>query len=391
MALRVVACFVFFSLPAFFVRAQESAPRTRISVFFPVNRYVLLKDYANNAEALEVLDRHLDESNPAAINLVVIISAASPEGPVARNMVLSQRRGEALRSYILAQRPDLEDKIELRPVGEAWTELSIIDESLPLPERKKALRSHPNWRQIVNKKLPPLRYARLELTRESLSSFTLENPLFPVPQQTLQVPQLITETTKLPSIRPVIGVSTNLLYDLTYIPHYGLTSIPSFSLEYYPSRGHYTVGADVEWPMWRHYEDHRFMQVNNLTFWVRRYFRATDGRFRGGYLFASANAARYGIGWEAKGWEGEGLGASLGAGWKFLLGRRLFLDMGAAVGGFYSAYDPYVYGFDATGRYYYDFAGDESQFTPRRKRLMWFGPTRVYISLGVDLFNRKKK
>ena len=391
MALRVVVCFVFFSLPAFFVRAQESAPRTRISVFFPVNRYVLLKDYANNAEALEVLDRHLDESNPAAINLVVIISAASPEGPVARNMVLSQRRGEALRSYILAQRPDLEDKIELRPVGEAWTELSIIDESLPLSERKKALRSHPNWRQIVNKKLPPLRYARLELTRESLSSFTLENPLFPVPQQTLQVPQLITETTKLPSSRPVIGVSTNLLYDLTYIPHYGLTSIPSFSLEYYPSRGHYTVGADVEWPMWRHYEDHRFMQVNNLTFWVRRYFRATDGRFRGGYLFASANAARYGIGWEAKGWEGEGLGASLGAGWKFLLGRRLFLDMGAAVGGFYSAYDPYVYGFDATGRYYYDFAGDESQFTPRRKRLMWFGPTRVYISLGVDLFNRKKK
>ena len=306
-------------------------------------------------------------------------------------MVLSQKRGEALRSYILAQRPDLEDKIELRPVGEAWTELSIIDESLSLPERKKALRSHPNWRQIVNKKLPPLRYARLELTRESLSSFTLENPLFPVPQQTLQVPQLITETTKLPSIRPVIGVSTNLLYDLTYIPHYGLTSIPSFSLEYYPSRGHYTVGADVEWPMWRHHEDHRFMQVNNLTFWVRRYFRATDGRFRGGYLFASANAARYGIGWEAKGWEGEGLGASLGAGWKFLLGRRMFLDMGAAVGGFYSAYDPYVYGFDATGRYYYDFAGDESQFTPRRKRLMWFGPTRVYISLGVDLFNRKKK
>ena len=78
MAVKVAVCLVAFSLPAFFVRAQESTPRTRISVFFPVNRYVLLKDYANNAEALEVLDRHLDESNPAAINLVVIISAASP-------------------------------------------------------------------------------------------------------------------------------------------------------------------------------------------------------------------------------------------------------------------------------------------------------------------------
>ena len=49
-----------------------------------------------------------------------------------------------------------------------------------------------------------------------------------------------------------------------------------------------------------------------------------------------------------------------------------------------------MWGNDATGRYYYDYSGDPDLFIERNKRLLWFGPTRVYISLGIDLFNRKK-
>ena len=191
-------------------------------------------------------------------------------------------------------------------------------------------------------------------------------------------------------LRPVLGVSTNLAYDVTYIPHYGLTSIPSFSLEFYPLAGKFTFGADVEWPMWKHPQEHRYLQVNNLTLWSRYYFKPVPGRFRGWYLLANVNAARYGIGWDAKGWEGEGLGASLGVGYKVTIGR-FFVDMGLAAGYFYSGYDPYVWGNDATGWYYYDYIGDPEQFVKRNSRLSWIGPTRVYISIGVDLFNRKKK
>lgn len=193
-------------------------------------------------------------------------------------------------------------------------------------------------------------------------------------------------------LRPVLGVSTNLPYDITYIPHYGLTSIPSFSLEFYPKKGKFTFGADVEWPMWKHPQEHRYLQINNLTLWSRYYFKPRQQRFRGAYLLANVNAARYGIGWDAKGWEGEGLGVSLGAGWKWIPGGgRFFVDMGVAVGYFYSGYDPYVWGNDATGWYYYDYIGDPEQFVKRNSRLSWIGPTRVYISIGVDLFNRKKK
>ncbi len=76
---------------ALLLRAQERETRTRISVLFPINRYVLLRDYADNASALDALDRQLQEDNPAGINLVVIISAASPEGPTTFNEMLSQR------------------------------------------------------------------------------------------------------------------------------------------------------------------------------------------------------------------------------------------------------------------------------------------------------------
>lgn len=62
-----------------------------------------------------------------------------------------------------------------------------------------------------------------------------------------------------------------------------------------------------------------------------------------------------------------------------------------ALGAFLAQYDPYVYGNDATHRYYYDYTGDPAQFRKRNQRFFWAGPTRVYISLGIDLFNRKRR
>ena len=192
---------------------------------------------------------------------------------------------------------------------------------------------------------------------------------------------------------PAAGLSTNLPYDITYVPGYGVTTIPSFSFEYYPaSRGHWTYGLDVEWPMWKHWDTQRFMQINNITLWTRRYFRDPEVRPQGLYLLGSVNGARYGVGFNKKGWIGEGLGLSAGIGYKWPIGKsRFWFDTGAALGLFYSAYDPYVYGNDALGWYYYDYAGKPEDFTERNNRWIWVGPTRIYFSIGVDLFNRNKE
>ena len=195
---------------------------------------------------------------------------------------------------------------------------------------------------------------------------------------------------------PVLAASTNLIYDLTWVPGYGPTSIPSFSLEYYPAQGRFTFGADVEWPMWQHWNSQRFMQINNITLWSRRYFQRrearNEGSYKGVYLLANANLARYGLGWDQKGWEGEGMGASAGIGFKRMFGySRFFFDVGLALGIFWSRYDPYVYGNEASGWYYYDYAGKPEDFTERNKRLLWFGPTRAYFSIGYELITRKKR
>ena len=191
--------------------------------------------------------------------------------------------------------------------------------------------------------------------------------------------------------RPILGISTNIPYDITWIPQYGLTSVPSFSVEYYPVKGKYTFGADLEFSHWLHPDEHRYNQIHNLTLWGRRYFKRTEDRFKGAYLLANLNAAEYGIGMNAgKGWEGEGIGASVGGGWKVYIGKYFFLDMGGALGAFYSWYDPYVWGDDATGRYYYDYAGAPEDFVKRSKRLVWFGPTRVYFSVGIDFYGKRR-
>ena len=209
-----------------------------------------------------------------------------------------------------------------------------------------------------------------------------------------------TDTTVMPDIpdanwsgarmgTPIIGISTNLIYDVTWIPHYGFTSVPSLSLEYYPARGHWTFGADLDWSHWLHYPEHRFNQIHNLTLHARRYFKSGEEGFRGLYLKGSLNAVQYGLGWDAHGWEGEGAGISVGIGHKWNWGR-FFLDTGIDMGFLYSRYDPYVWGNDANEWYYYDYAGDPNEFVERRMVLNWFGPTRAYISIGLDLFKRKK-
>lgn len=189
------------------------------------------------------------------------------------------------------------------------------------------------------------------------------------------------------------GLSTNLPYDITYVPEYGLTSIPSVSLEIYPERGHWTFGVDGEFPFWRHPDTHRYLQIFQVTASTRRYFQEPkpDNRYRSWYLLGSVNAARYGLGFSAdKGYEGEGLGLSVGIGRKCIFGRHMFIDFGVALGVFYSGYDRYVWGDDASGHYYYDYTGDPDAFRRRNQRLLWWGPTRIYLNIGFDFWNRNR-
>ncbi len=403
----------------YFGEGPEQTANEPIPVYFPLDDATVRPSFRTNKESLARLDALFDGRVPVPGDTVIVVGQASMDGPEPHNAALSRRRAEALKAYVSSHYPLFSGVLDIRAEGEPWPDLradvaadsllgagsrsallGIIDSDAPADRKETRLNAVPGWRTHARSLYPRYRVSYITPTytmpflpdETDLGFAGLDDAGFPAVEllpDRFTVPALARRV----GLRPVLGISTNLLYDITYVPGYGLTSIPSFSLEYYPARSrHFTFGLDLEWPMWKHWDTHRFLQINNIALWARRYFPAREDRFRGFYLQAGANAARFGIGWDARGWEGEGVGASLGLGHKWLLGRsRLFIDCGAALGVFYAQHDPYVYGNDATRRYYYDYAGDPDQFRKRNQRLLWAGPTRIYLSFGIDLFNRRHR
>lgn len=408
------------------VRAQE-----HFRLHFARNESEFFYTLLDNEKTLDSLSKWVKNVTPERISSIDVSVFASPEGPYQFNQDLVRRRAEEFGTAVLPYLKGAEDKVHIRLGGEAWEELRkrvandkklrpeyieqilaiLDDESIDNETRKQHIAtriSEHNYRFLLWEHYRLLRYYDIFITLKPEEA-TEEMPVEEIkPTESVQDTTVTTlQETEMPLIREetepevkeqeprraFMAISTNLPYDITYIPGYGITSIPSVTLEIMPRNSRWTLGADVEWPMWQHPESHRYFQVNNITLWTRRYFRAKEEpRRRGWYLMANVNAARYGIGFNAnKGWEGEGLGASLGAGYRQPLGKYFFLDMGIAAGAFYSAYDPYVWGNDATQWYYYDYYGDPAEFIRRNQRLWWFGPTRVWLSIGFDFWKKDRR
>lgn len=210
--------------------------------------------------------------------------------------------------------------------------------------------------------------------------------------------------------RELLAVKTNLLEWGAYVPQYGWCPMPNVELEYYPKRGHWTFGANFDFPWWKgNIDNHKYFELNNLQLYARYYIRNSnksyrsgtaepDGTsaFRGFYLSAYAHAFLYQIGFsENKGWVGEGIGGGIGIGYALPLCRsgRWKIDFSAQFGVFMTKYDPYVYGCPVEnikdGYYYYDYKGEASQFKKREYALTWLGPTRVGVSISYSLFYRR--
>ena len=418
---RIVVCLALCLMPVFFVRAQE-----RVYQYFHWNDAEWTDDYFGNGAIIDSLCALIDRIGPENIEVLDVVAYASPEGIYENNVYLSQKRAAQFERLRAERLPALSANVKAG--GEAWALLRerVANDTKIRPDLQEAVlrilddpsigNDTRKWRlanRLEDSDYRYLLYAHYRYLRcvEIVISVKERGPI-PEPEPVLQpepeplpepepapeepevevvqeIPVVEPEFKPVPvKKKPVLAISTNIPYDITFVPGYGFTSIPSMSLEYYPSAyGHWTFGADVEFPMWRDWDAHRFLQIQNLTMNTRYYFKRGD--YHGLYLLANVNAARYGIGWNAKGWEGEGLGVSAGIGYKLTLYKRLFLDAGFAVGYFHSRYDPYEYGFDATRRYYYDYVGVPDDFVRRNHSLDWFGPTRAWISIGVELFGRK--
>lgn len=407
------------------------------------------KAFRRNEQHIRELGKFLQElkNNPEQeIDSIVISSGSSPEGDHQYNLFLSRKRAENIAAIIkeLARENDLGDvKIVTQANGVDWEGLErlirngrefrymykVLDVIANTPEldtlangevrelrkmRLAAIDDGKPYLYIYDRYFEFLRQAALVTcvvrarAREDLveiphsaSSASLSAmavPMYSAPSEVdasprIQKPEWIR--------RPLFSVKTNLLLDFApYIPGYGWCPMPNIGIEYFPNsgKGHkWTASASLDIPWWKDAGSHRYFQVRNYQLEARRYFKPQT-HFTGWYLSLYAQAGLYGIGMnDRKGWQGEAVGAGLGAGYVLGISRSKHwrLDFNIQLGFLYTGYDPYVYGDpvngETNGLYYYDWKGNADDFAARQYRWQWFGPTKVGIILSYDLIKRRKE
>lgn len=392
------------------------------STIFRVNRTEL---NMRDPWLVEVTDSVLPFANSYELELVGIDlrGAASPEGPYWNNVRLSKGRAAALRTYITDRLTWVADSLwETHTTAEDYPRLlwmmeqrgdpdtqllrEIIDrEGIDHPAEIKAALQRANggatWRRLLAEVFPELRAARVVLLMRrhypkldtGPRSMAALRPL-PVIAPEIVAQPIWKEPERKPVKRHMLSVSTNLLYDAFWMPHFGWAPMINLGLEYYPKSGPWTLKAEFMWPYYHKWSKNRFFQIRDYHLEVRRYFNP-GWWHTGAYVAAYVNATKYGIGLsKTKGWQGEGIGGALKAGYVVPLGKGNWrLEFHIAVGGWTSRYDPYVYGnpIDRTedGDYYYDWTGKKEDFKKRNYRFTWFGPTEAGITLTFDFLYRK--
>lgn len=379
-----------------------------------------------------------------------IRSAASPEGSLELNKRLSRGRRDALLK-IFEENGVETSELQIDVVDEEYELLAflmrqaddrdaalvshMVQEDIDNPALLKSrLMKHDDgrlWQRIKAEYFPTLRASRFMIIfPENEAGDVMNLGIQPIRSLGLDLdsrvrfPEVLTlgrvfetePTMSQPDCsvrREWLSLKTNLLQDVAYVPQYGFCPLWNIQLEYYPLRGHWTMGASLDIPWWQNRQkEHKYFQARNWQLEARRYLGQESGSFRGFYAQAYLNAGLYGIGFtDKKGWQGEGWGGGIGAGYVWRLGRKRDavrlpdghlwtdrhhwrLELGVQLGYFQTKYDPYVWGDPVNGTvdglYYYDWQGLAWDFRERQYRFTWFGPTRIGLTLTYDILYRKQ-
>lgn len=422
-----------------FIDTQEDASLVRLSdeefldkagkVVFKVNTY----DTFTNDSLLQLLEKEIiPRINKDSLRLrrLIVRGAASPEGAVPNNRMLSRRRTETLTSFLRAHLsvPVEEQSFTTEVVSEDYRLLlvmmqrandpalgivrSLCDRHLPryeytiLKRKLQQLQGGILWRHLFKEYFPELRAARVVLVFDKP-----EIPVIPENPESPESPEIDVNVNvdvkaapiKVPR-REVLAVKTNMLLYGVYMPsgYDKWCPIPNVAVEVFPLHGHFTYGASIDFPWWRNYWGHKYFEVRNYQLEARYYFRSGDVRlrepgegiaFRGWYLQGYAHAAMFCICFDKdRGWKGEALGAGLGAGYVLPLGKKSHwrLEFSVQAGFMYGGYDPFQFENPVNPNYqdhlyYYKWTGKPADFKRRQYRFSWLGPTRVGITLSYDL------
>lgn len=376
-------------------RAEAAEVVDSVEVYFHQGRSEIDADFGENASRIDSLQGELTHQRYLQLKGARVVGSASPEGSVAINRSLSERRARAIFSRF----PMLPDSLtEFEYVGRDWEGLRRMVESdslVPAREetlrvidaicaeisagepdnaehlqRVKALRS---YGYMYQKMFPALRFSQLYIDYEPALQGRVIGPgeLQTVTIGSFSLPELALSPVA-PAKKPFyMALKTNMLFDAALIPNIGA--------EFYVGRN-WSVMANWAYAWWDKNSSHHYWRYYGGDLGVRRWFgRAAERKpLTGHHLGLSAGLVTFDFELGGKGYMGGKPGetlwdrclvtTALEYGYSLPVSRRLNIDFTIGIGyagGKIVEYTP------KEGKYIWE----------KTSRVNWFGPTKAEISL----------
>lgn len=410
---------------------MDTSVMQTVRLHYRVSQTSIERDYMNNAQVFEALDRVFVDRKVTDIAYIVILGSASPEGSSRNNDRLAEQRAASLKKYIITNYPGLcDEQIVVIPRGENWDGLeSLIEKDKNVPYRAELLRilrsglaREEQKRQIAavgggrpykylqQHIMPQLRggissmiYFRdrpmaapdtVKIVR--VDTVLVEKKIYVQHESELSQGSSATPGTPGSSASPLprskekktfyIAIKNNLLYDAALLPN--LSVEMPFGREY-----KWSAAIEGDWSWWNSgaskYNYHR-IQMAGVE--VRRWFwNRSKNPLNGWYAGLYGYGGDYDIRLFAKKNSDVGqqsllsYSAGLTFGYAMPIGRRLNLEFGAGIGYFGGEYKKYDVNdcregvFPVLGIYRRNYFG----LTKASVSLVW------HIGSGVNVNNRK--
>ncbi len=388
---------------------REASDEFRIT--FPVSKYVLDREYRYNARAFAHLDSLLAVRGQVFVDSVIVVSKSSPEGPFKGNEALSVNRSKAIYDYVVNAYPNLADKVRVSSEVESWGEfaqmvsedptlssatradaLAIIGSELAPDAKKAQLRRLKEYNYFLKYYFPALRFSAIIVVFDRVAEAVASLPVlddvtfeeFPwidtrieLPEEHLVIPAL---TRSLEEIRPILAVSTNLLYDFGSLA-YDMAFTPNIAVEV-PIGQSWSVYAEYAFPWWLTPQNDRAWEILKWDIGGRWWFSRHNPSdrmdvLRGHFIGLDFGAGYYDIEPKHTGYQGEFQTLGLEYGYAFRLSPHWRLDLYAGAGWMGTHY-----------RYYEGTSDDVHLIYQHHGRLQWFGPVKAGASIKY-IFTRK--
>lgn len=408
----IFAVLLIVSLLQFQVSSAQSR-ESRLEIYFRQNVHQIEADAGNNAKSLDQLSSLLDyivTDTLSSFSKIEINSWTSPEPGVAYNKVLSQRRSNSIKKYIL-ERWDLPDSM-LVAVGNgiAWDKLRYLVAESDMEHRAEVLHILDNvpvetwervkptdkWMTLVDSRekhlmdlyggrpyrylydslYPQLRFGSqvtflfskmrpIALEKEQLPCYAIEMPQLEMQKCAPEyVPVFIPEPER--ERVPLLALKTNLLFDVATILNVEV-EVPIFDK--------FSALAEWNFPWWVARDNGSALEVLSGSLEGRYWFgdRTDVPKLTGWFGGLYAGGGLYDVQWNDNGYQGEFfIAAGVSAGYAHTINKSETLRLEYSLGVGYLETDYRYYEGRQDNKYLvWQYDGSYS----------WFGPTKAKVSL----------